>query len=446
MISGVEAAGANDPTNTMTPQKLILTLDRSIFVLLCALVFWLPYSKAAIEVCVILSLILWIVKRTVPAVWSPAAPTFGRKALDALKALNPPFGFAGTAVWLFLGACVFSVLGSVYPERSWHGFVTKTLEWFVIFFLVADSCGTRRRLGILLAVFLVTSLATALDSLFQVFVSGRDIFFGNQLVDGFRATAAFNHSNSLGAYWAGAVPVIFSLLMTKSKKLWHYGLFILICILVLWSLLLTYSRGAWLATLAGMVVFAAISGKRGRVILIAGFVAVIVTGLAGNAALRKNSRVDAPMISTAIGWRANLWRDSWEMVRERPVFGHGINTFMPRYEEYVRTRPSRLSVGFQPTYAHNCYVQLTVETGLAGLVLFLGIVFQLFMKAAKTVAAATRAPSRHIIAGAAAGMAAFLMHSAVDTNFYSLQLSAFFWLMAGGLVSAIRLADTQQTR
>lgn len=55
--------------------------------------------------------------------------------------------------------------------------------------------------------------------------------------------------------------------------------------------------------------------------------------------------------------RTDYWHYCFEMIKERPLFGHGINT----YETYLR-RNSNL-----PVYnAHNIYIQLYAELGIIG--------------------------------------------------------------------------------
>ena len=136
-------------------------------------------------------------------------------------------------------------------------------------------------------------------------------------------------------------------------------------------------------------------------------------------------------------WRLSIWRDSLLMIKERPIFGHGINTFMRIFQDY-----SLFAKG-GPTYAHNCFIQLTAETGLLGLGCFFFILYHIFRDSVmriKQIEKSERDLSL-IALGILSGSLAYLIQSFFDTNWYSLQLSVYFWYMIGILFSIHHLFD-----
>ena len=87
--------------------------------------------------------------------------------------------------------------------------------------------------------------------------------------------------------------------------------------------------------------------------------------------------------------RYYIWQGTWRMVRLRPVFGWGLGNFQIyypwfRFREYFRQAEST-PVTNNP---HNRYLETWCETGLIGLILFLGFVILLLYLTAK------RKPSR----------------------------------------------------
>jgi len=135
-----------------------------------------------------------------------------------------------------------------------------------------------------------------------------------------------------------------------------------------------------------------------------------------------------------IQWRLDIWRASLKMIQDRPVIGHGINTFMRTLRQYDN------GAYLNPTYAHNCYIQVTAETGILGLSCFLYILLQMFRSAKDHIAEKLKnIDLRFIAIGLLTGALAFLTHSFFDVNFYSLQLSVHFWFMVGMLFAVMNL-------
>src|SRR5262245_46418902 len=91
---------------------------------------------------------------------------------------------------------------------------------------------------------------------------------------------------------------------------------------------------------------------------------------------KRHIRIDTVAVLGASTWRSQIWEDSLEMIARRPFFGHGPNTYMPVFQEFRRKYDGNFYYG--PTYAHNCYVQIAAEIGLAGLAAFLWIIIVFF--------------------------------------------------------------------
>ncbi len=71
--------------------------------------------------------------------------------------------------------------------------------------------------------------------------------------------------------------------------------------------------------------------------------------------------------------RWGIWRGTWEMYKQNPILGDGLNSFEYSYEHYT----DDLSP-FSTRRAHNDFFQLLVELGAIGGILFLWMVFTAF--------------------------------------------------------------------
>lgn len=143
-----------------------------------------------------------------------------------------------------------------------------------------------------------------------------------------------------------------------------------------------------------------------------------------------------------IQFRWGIWMDSIGMIKDKFFFGHGINTFMRVFQAY-RENPL-----MDPTYAHNCYIQLAAETGTVGLFCFLWIIARVFHRLlGKIKIILMQDQNLGVLAiGLLSGIFAFLAHSFFDTNFYSLQLSVYLWFMVGLLMSINNISDTPKVQ
>ena len=129
--------------------------------------------------------------------------------------------------------------------------------------------------------------------------------------------------------------------------------------------------------------------------------------------------------ANTVAWRVGVWKESIEMIKNKPFLGYGINTFANEFQKF-RKIPSA-----NPTYAHNCYIQIAAETGLLGLICFLWIIISMFKKIIHSVSVRLMGSNdlRVVRVGIAAGIFGLLFHSFFDTDLYSLQLSMFLWSM-----------------
>ena len=124
--------------------------------------------------------------------------------------------------------------------------------------------------------------------------------------------------------------------------------------------------------------------------------------------------------------RIYYWKDAIRIIMHRPILGYGLNTY---------TLLIRQNYTYQAFYPHNCYLQLTAELGVVGLLAFGWMIWNIF----KTVLTFIRLSQDRFLSslalGTLSGFFGFLVHSAFDTQFYTVQLSSFMWLIMGMLAA-----------
>jgi O-antigen ligase len=184
------------------------------------------------------------------------------------------------------------------------------------------------------------------------------------------------------------------------------------------ALFLTYSRGAFLALFAGLVLLALGSGRSPtarRGALAAAALALVgllvVAGVQGEALLGPGG---------ALGERLGNWKVALAEIGARPLTGVGWGAYGSAYTLYQEPGMN------QSRFAHNSYLQLGAEGGLLVLPLLAVFLAWAFARLARP------APGERAVA---LGVLATLLHNLVDFTFFLPGNALPFWLLAGALAA-----------
>ena len=376
---------------------------------LYALLFLLPFSKAALEIAFGGLLVTWLFMRLDP------------KTRTHTLWLQPQLRPLLAAAVTFLAACTLSVLASTDPALSFRGLTRKWLEYLVLFIIVTDVGSrpgvARRSLGVLAA----SACLVIFEGVTQErFGYG---FFRNYRLDFFRRmTGPYESPIDLATYLMVIIPplVVYTFLHRGVAR-WRMAV---LTLAVISCLARAASIGAWLGLGVGLVVM-----SRWRTALPRHARAVLAVALVmAGTFLVMTGRLSRVFSTSDVGKqdRWAMWQSALRMTWDRPILGQGVNTFMANYLHYW------VGGQQQPRYAHNCYLQMAAETGLVGLGTFLWLLWSmvgLWRRAMRWML--SRDPPDFLLMGWTAGLTAFLVQAAVDTNFYSLRQAFLFWTLAG---------------
>jgi O-antigen ligase len=220
------------------------------------------------------------------------------------------------------------------------------------------------------------------------------------------------------------------------------------------ALVFTYSRGGALA-LAVVLLLAAINKKFKLQYLFLGL--IIVTPLllfvpkefegrlnTLNQLIpgQNEATVDA---DTSFQERTLLMRVAWEMFSDHPILGVGAGNYSEHYEDYAQRVGSTVSsyedFG-QRRFPHSLYLQIAAETGLAGLLLFAGIIAASLFSARSAIRLFTKAGDLHsasVVTSFALGFVGYLTSSLFLHGHYI----RYLWLLVALMVAAKHVAQQE---
>ncbi len=136
--------------------------------------------------------------------------------------------------------------------------------------------------------------------------------------------------------------------------------------------------------------------------------------------------------------RILMLKSSLDMAGENPVMGKGAGSLRYFYQKYQAPYLKEGS-GFdfvQTSYAHNDYAQLASEFGLAGLGLYLAVIFCLFYFYERRYYSKSK-KEQFFAAALVCSIAAFLIEGFFNFPLFILPSAALFWFLCGVLNSLV---------
>ncbi|MGW8158688.1 MAG: O-antigen ligase family protein [Desulfoprunum sp.] len=132
--------------------------------------------------------------------------------------------------------------------------------------------------------------------------------------------------------------------------------------------------------------------------------------------------------------RLTLWRDSLAIVKDYPLLGSGFGTFQQVYPRY-----KSLTDTLSYNHAHNDYLELLTDGGLAGFLLASWFVLAVLRHGWRMVRARRDHYAVLVGIGAISGIFAMLMHGITDFNMHNGAVGLYFFFLCGLLVAAVNV-------
>lgn len=310
---------------------------------------------------------------------------------------------------LFILLCIYMLISTAVnglSDAAIHGapFRNESLLSFLSYFLIFFFCGSLiedyRKKKAVVYTFLISNIIINLACLFNEYIRPIAIW---EFSDSDALSAVFYQFNHYGYYLMLAI-VISAALFVNSRGLKNRVFSLIVLVLNSYILTLNTTFGCFLACIAGLVflfIVNSVINKRisfSSLIMLALFIAVTgISGLFNHSFIKELSllfndvnsvmnSLDEKMITagengavissaeSAGTGRWGLWKHTFEYIREKPLFGWGV--------EGIADRLSADSNGLN-NRPHNEYLQYAAFFGIPAAVIYLCGLMSVFIRAWK---------------------------------------------------------------
>ncbi len=356
----------------------MLTRSPALGLGLMAAVFFVPLALTNLS----LAITLWVPLAAVqyaqiagPAPFGAALVIVGafagNRLLGPSRERSPSLGFWARG----LGAFLLWIAMSALWAQDFGATLGRLPEYLVVgavLTVLATTLARPRYVALVGLAFVCGTVLAVLVGLFDVAGATSTTADAIDTATQKRLSGGAGDPNYLAAMLVPAVTIAIALLSWYRDQVVRLGL--LACVIVmLYGLILTESRGGFVAALAALVMSVVLARGR-RMAMVAGAMATItVAGAFFAVSPGALSRITS--LDDGGAGRSDLWTVAYRMVEDNPVQGVGLGNFVVRSRDYALLRPGSLEyselIVDKPYVTHNFYLQTLAEVGIVGLALLL---------------------------------------------------------------------------
>jgi putative inorganic carbon (HCO3(-)) transporter len=280
----------------------------------------------------------------------------------------------------------------------------KQISQIFIFYFAVNIVADEREAHWLVKVLLA---AAALASIFTLgFALMRPIGLAN------RMSGFFSIYMTLGGYLVIAGALAFAYLIHTEKKSAR-GLAGVTSVIIIAALMTTFSRNAWVG-FGAAVICTVVAARSVKGMLFIVVLAISVVALSPPAVRSRILSIGDTKDPSTLE-RMYMWQSGLNMVRDRPVFGTGLDMIKRTYTPYANPKAMKKRTG----HLHNNMLHIAVERGLPALASWIWIMAAFFMAALKRMNQSLNATfeSRYLPAAGLAAVTGFFVAGLFEYNF-----------------------------
>ncbi|MBI4650905.1 O-antigen ligase family protein [Candidatus Desantisbacteria bacterium] len=327
------------------------------------------------------------------------------------------YKFMETSIFIPVVAYIFinliAIIFGLNPQRGIHEFWGLFL---VIVFFITVNLVKKKEIKFLVTLLIACSIVFALIGIYQYI----------KINKGFINVNSIRIRGNLGSIFDFAWFLMYMILLSisvfslKMNNLYE-KIFLVSAILIMSiALILTYTRGAWLGLISGVLVICFLKDKR----IIIPVLLFISLSIYLSSSFKERAKKIQNFKSTSDYSRIEIWEKGIKIIKDNPLLGVGMENY-----ELAADKKGKFEVH---PHSHNNYIQQGVNAGILGLAAFLWIIYNLLNKGYGSIKNNLDDPYlKNINIGCFAGLISFLVSGIVDYSIKNDVSITLFWFLMG---------------
>ncbi len=391
-----------------------------------------PWSIFALEACAMLLLAVWAFRQWM----NGEINVFG----------NPLYGPMAAFLALVLAQWVF---GATAYRHVTYSHLLLYAAYAMLAFVVTQTLHRSSQFEFMALLFTGYGALVASFAVLQGLAPNGKLYWVRALEEGGAIYGPYVNHNHYAGLMELLVPFPLVLAATRftdgSRKIAVAGSAALMAA----SIFLSGSRGGMAAFVAQMVALTVLLARKHerrwkQPLMLGAFLAAVILFLlwvGGNALTERLASIHSEAREEISGGiRLTIDRDCLRMLLKRPILGWGLGTFPVVYPEF-----RSFYTTFFVNQAHNDYLQLLVETGLAGFSIAVWFMVLVFRRGTTKLEDWTETASGTLTVAALLGCLGILVHSFLDFNLQIPANAALFYVLCA-IAAAAPLHESQRRR
>lgn len=331
----------------------------------------------------------------------------------------------------------------------------RYISYTCFYFLTVQLLSDKDRLKRLILIIAIFASILSFFSILQHITSNNKIYWLRELTQGGSLFGPFVNRNHYAGLMEMLFPIVLSLFLhykpiakkkslrdqiTELSNITETNIYLLLglsAILIGTSIFLSLSRTGIISLCISMIIFGLLivyrtgNKRRGFTIIFVCLLIILAVGWFGWQPIIERFESIKNAEGDIAEQRLVIWKDSLQIIKDFFVTGVGLGNFMNIYPAYRSILGDAIA-----EHAHNDYIELLVDGGIIGFVLFLMFLFIVLYKSFKVYLKRKELYSIYLFTGSMTGIFAILIHSFTDFNMHIGSNGLYFFFLAGLCVAS----------